>query len=110
MIYPEFLGKIHSFKGTSVALTSGLAYKNSSSLEDSVNPYFLFVRYLVQFLSHLSEYQAVNKMTPSNIAIVLGPNLLWPRCEGSVYPQGSSNAKYDLDYSTTLLNLVLFLF
>lgn len=40
------------------------------------------LRYLVQFLSHLSEYQAVNKMTPSNIAIVLGPNLLWPRCEG----------------------------
>nr|XP_055032389.1 SH3 domain-binding protein 1 [Misgurnus anguillicaudatus] len=40
------------------------------------------LRYLVQFLSHLSEYQKVNKMTPSNIAIVLGPNLLWPRCEG----------------------------
>ncbi|KAK2876535.1 hypothetical protein QQF64_004664 [Cirrhinus molitorella] len=40
------------------------------------------LRYLVQFLSHLSEEQAVNKMTPSNIAIVLGPNLLWPRCEG----------------------------
>ncbi|XP_052426810.1 SH3 domain-binding protein 1 [Carassius gibelio] len=39
------------------------------------------LRYLVQFLSHLSEQQAVNKMTPSNIAIVLGPNLLWPRCE-----------------------------
>uniref|UniRef100_A0A672Q7Y1 SH3 domain-binding protein 1-like n=1 Tax=Sinocyclocheilus grahami TaxID=75366 RepID=A0A672Q7Y1_SINGR len=40
------------------------------------------LRYLVQFLSHLSEQQAVNKMTPSNIAIVLGPNLMWPRCEG----------------------------
>ena len=42
----------------------------------------LSVRYLVQFLSLLSEQQAVNKMTPSNIAIVLGPNLLWPRAEG----------------------------
>uniref|UniRef100_A0A8C9XA20 SH3 domain binding protein 1 n=1 Tax=Sander lucioperca TaxID=283035 RepID=A0A8C9XA20_SANLU len=41
------------------------------------------LRYLVQFLSLLSEQQAVNKMTPSNIAIVLGPNLLWPRAEGS---------------------------
>uniref|UniRef100_A0A673AB72 SH3 domain-binding protein 1-like n=1 Tax=Sphaeramia orbicularis TaxID=375764 RepID=A0A673AB72_9TELE len=40
------------------------------------------LRYLVQFLSLLSEQQAVNKMTPSNIAIVLGPNLLWPRAEG----------------------------
>lgn len=40
------------------------------------------LRYLVQFLSHLSEQRAVNKMTPSNIAIVLGPNLLWPLREG----------------------------
>ncbi|KAI9529298.1 hypothetical protein NQZ68_010963 [Dissostichus eleginoides] len=40
------------------------------------------LRYLVQFLSLLSEQQAVNKMSPSNIAIVLGPNLLWPRSEG----------------------------
>nr|XP_019938980.1 PREDICTED: SH3 domain-binding protein 1-like [Paralichthys olivaceus] len=40
------------------------------------------LRYLVQFLSLLSEQQAVNKMSPSNIAIVLGPNLLWPRAEG----------------------------
>nr|XP_020476018.1 SH3 domain-binding protein 1-like [Monopterus albus] len=40
------------------------------------------LRYLVQFLSRLSEQQAVNKMTPSNIAIVLGPNLLWPQAEG----------------------------
>uniref|UniRef100_A0A674CG78 SH3-domain binding protein 1 n=1 Tax=Salmo trutta TaxID=8032 RepID=A0A674CG78_SALTR len=40
------------------------------------------LRYLVQFLSCLSEQQAVNRMSPSNIAIVLGPNLLWPRMEG----------------------------
>ncbi|XP_072524092.1 SH3 domain-binding protein 1 [Salminus brasiliensis] len=40
------------------------------------------LRYLVQFLACLSEQQAVNRMTPSNIAIVLGPNLLWPRTEG----------------------------
>lgn len=42
------------------------------------------LRYLVQFLSLLSEHQAVNRMTPSNIAIVLGPNLLWPRTEGEI--------------------------
>uniref|UniRef100_A0AAR2K6U2 Rho-GAP domain-containing protein n=1 Tax=Pygocentrus nattereri TaxID=42514 RepID=A0AAR2K6U2_PYGNA len=40
------------------------------------------LRYLIQFLACLSEQQAVNRMTPSNIAIVLGPNLLWPRTEG----------------------------
>ncbi|TSK14678.1 SH3 domain-binding protein 1 [Bagarius yarrelli] len=42
------------------------------------------LRYLIQFLACLSEHQAVNRMTPSNIAIVLGPNLLWPRVEGLV--------------------------
>lgn len=35
-------------------------------------------RYLMKFLARLAEDQEVNKMTPSNIAIVLGPNLLWP--------------------------------
>ncbi|KAG7506245.1 rho GTPase-activating protein 44-like isoform X4 [Solea senegalensis] len=41
-------------------------------------------KYLIKFLSKLStEYQDVNKMTPGNIAIVLGPNLLWTHNEGS---------------------------
>ncbi|CAM9243197.1 unnamed protein product, partial [Lampetra planeri] len=34
-------------------------------------------RYLMKFLARLAEQQEFNKMTPSNIAIVLGPNLLW---------------------------------
>ncbi|XP_077481699.1 bargin isoform X2 [Stigmatopora argus] len=42
------------------------------------------LRYLVQFLSLLSEEQAANKMSPGNVAIVLGPNLLWPRSEGEI--------------------------
>ncbi|XP_031210768.1 rho GTPase-activating protein 44 isoform X2 [Mastomys coucha] len=42
------------------------------------------IRYLIRFLSKLSEYQDVNKMTPSNMAIVLGPNLLWPQSEGNI--------------------------
>ncbi|XP_068100389.1 rho GTPase-activating protein 17 isoform X2 [Hyperolius riggenbachi] len=41
-------------------------------------------RYLVKFLSKLSHYSDVNKMTPSNIAIVLGPNLLWAKHEGTL--------------------------
>uniref|UniRef100_A0A8C9M7K5 SH3 domain binding protein 1 n=1 Tax=Panthera tigris altaica TaxID=74533 RepID=A0A8C9M7K5_PANTA len=36
------------------------------------------LRYLMKFLARLAEEQEENKMTPSNIAIVLGPNLLWP--------------------------------
>uniref|UniRef100_A0A3B5L2S2 Rho GTPase-activating protein 17 n=1 Tax=Xiphophorus couchianus TaxID=32473 RepID=A0A3B5L2S2_9TELE len=37
------------------------------------------LRYLVKFLARLT-----NKMTPSNMAIVLGPNLLWAKTEGSL--------------------------
>jgi hypothetical protein len=37
----------------------------------------LIFRYLVKFLSKLTEKSDINKMTPSNIAIVIGPNLLW---------------------------------
>ncbi|KFZ53942.1 SH3 domain-binding protein 1, partial [Antrostomus carolinensis] len=35
------------------------------------------LRYLIKFLAKRAEHQELNKMTPSNIAIVLGPNLLW---------------------------------
>ncbi|XP_066496539.1 rho GTPase-activating protein 17 isoform X4 [Tiliqua scincoides] len=41
-------------------------------------------RYLIKFLAKLAQYSDVNKMTPSNIAIVLGPNLLWAKSEGSL--------------------------
>uniref|UniRef100_A0A8B9N2X7 Rho GTPase-activating protein 44 n=1 Tax=Accipiter nisus TaxID=211598 RepID=A0A8B9N2X7_9AVES len=40
------------------------------------------IRYLIKFLAKLTEYQDTNKMTPSNVAIVLGPNLLWDAGEG----------------------------
>ncbi|XP_072770175.1 rho GTPase-activating protein 17a isoform X11 [Nerophis lumbriciformis] len=42
------------------------------------------LRYLVKFLAKLTQDSDVNKMTPSNIAIVLGPNLLWAKTEGSL--------------------------
>ncbi|XP_056661841.1 rho GTPase-activating protein 17 isoform X4 [Monodelphis domestica] len=41
-------------------------------------------RYLIKFLAKLAQTSDVNKMTPSNIAIVLGPNLLWAKTEGSL--------------------------
>ncbi|XP_064423695.1 rho GTPase-activating protein 44 [Latimeria chalumnae] len=41
-------------------------------------------RYLIKFLAKLTEHQDMNKMTPGNIAIVLGPNLLWPQAEGNI--------------------------
>ncbi|NXC09000.1 RHG17 protein, partial [Orthonyx spaldingii] len=41
-------------------------------------------RYLIKFLAKLAQNSDVNKMTPSNVAIVLGPNLLWAKNEGSL--------------------------
>ncbi|XP_048407823.1 rho GTPase-activating protein 17-like isoform X5 [Stegostoma tigrinum] len=41
-------------------------------------------RYLIKFLAKLAQHSDVNKMTPSNIAIVLGPNLLWAKNEGAL--------------------------
>ncbi|XP_078520954.1 rho GTPase-activating protein 17 isoform X6 [Lissotriton helveticus] len=41
-------------------------------------------RYLIKFLAKLTQYSDINKMTPSNIAIVLGPNLLWAKHEGTL--------------------------
>ncbi|XP_072299339.1 rho GTPase-activating protein 44 isoform X4 [Eucyclogobius newberryi] len=41
-------------------------------------------RYLIKFLAKLSEYQESNKMTPGNMAIVLGPNLLWTHTEPNI--------------------------
>ncbi|KAM4525951.1 rho GTPase-activating protein 17a isoform 2-T3 [Fundulus diaphanus] len=42
------------------------------------------LRYLVKFLARLAQDSEVNKMTPSNISIVLGPNLLWAKTEGTL--------------------------
>ncbi|KAM9456841.1 rho GTPase-activating protein 44 isoform 1-T1 [Clarias gariepinus] len=41
-------------------------------------------RYLIKFLAKLTEFQDANKMTPGNIAIVLGPNLLWTHSESNM--------------------------
>lgn len=39
------------------------------------------LRYLMKFLSILSEKNQQNKMSSSNISIVMAPNLLWPENE-----------------------------
>uniref|UniRef100_A0A8C9AJR1 Rho GTPase-activating protein 17 n=1 Tax=Prolemur simus TaxID=1328070 RepID=A0A8C9AJR1_PROSS len=45
---------------------------------------FINFRYLIKFLAKLAQTSDLNKMTPSNIAIVLGPNLLWAKNEGTL--------------------------
>ncbi|XP_036906960.1 rho GTPase-activating protein 17 isoform X5 [Sturnira hondurensis] len=47
-------------------------------------PNFVNFRYLIKFLAKLAQTSDINKMTPSNIAIVLGPNLLWAKNEGTL--------------------------
>ncbi|XP_043919277.1 SH3 domain-binding protein 1 [Protopterus annectens] len=49
-------------------------------------------RYLIKFFAKLAEHQEVNKMSPSNIAIVLGPNLLWPKREGDAAAMDMASA------------------
>ncbi|XP_063824835.1 rho GTPase-activating protein 44-like [Ostrinia nubilalis] len=41
------------------------------------------LRYLIKFLAALTQNQATNKMTPSNLAIVIAPNLLWAADESA---------------------------
>jgi hypothetical protein len=36
------------------------------------------LQYLIKFLARLSENSDINKMSASNIGLVIGPNLLWP--------------------------------
>jgi len=35
----------------------------------------------MRFLCQLSKFSDVNKMSASNIAVVVAPNLLWPRSD-----------------------------
>lgn len=52
-----------------------------NSLWESINSLpdtnYQNLRYLIKFLSALTKNQNKNKMTPSNLAIVIAPNLLW---------------------------------
>lgn len=51
------------------------------------------LKYLMKFLSKLSEKQQQNKMSTQNIAIVMSPNLLWPQNENDQnYAQQVSRA------------------
>ncbi|NXY48841.1 3BP1 protein, partial [Ceuthmochares aereus] len=70
-LYNEWV-KVASLKDVDVRIQS-LKDTCSRLPQESYNN----LRYLIKFLAKLAEHQEVNKMTPSNIAIVLGPNLLW---------------------------------
>lgn len=50
------------------------------------------LRYLIKFLSALTQNQATNKMTPSNLAIVIAPNLLWGSADDSAFDMNQTAA------------------
>ncbi|XP_052843881.1 rho GTPase-activating protein 92B isoform X2 [Drosophila gunungcola] len=41
------------------------------------------LRYLTRFLSHVQQRSVHNKMSSQNLAIVMSPNMLWPRIDKS---------------------------
>lgn len=53
---------------------------------------FQNLRYLIKFLSTLTQNQSTNKMTPSNLAIVIAPNLLW----------AADNSTFDMNVTTAV--------
>ncbi|KAJ8363334.1 hypothetical protein SKAU_G00121650 [Synaphobranchus kaupii] len=63
------------------------------------------LQYLMKFLACLSEQEAATKMSPKNIAIVLGPNLLWPRMEGEGSPMEMAS-QYSMQVVTVIEPLI----
>ena len=60
---------------------------------------------LVQFLSQVSSYSTINKMTPANLAIVFAPNLLQP--PPSVMKEGMNAILEDQSYSNKLMEVLI---
>uniref|UniRef100_A0A672P6U8 Rho GTPase-activating protein 17-like n=1 Tax=Sinocyclocheilus grahami TaxID=75366 RepID=A0A672P6U8_SINGR len=61
-------------------------------------------RYLVKFLAKLALESDINKMTASNIAIVLGPNLLWARTEGSLAEMAATTSIHVVSIIELIIN------
>ena len=75
-----------AFALTSFTVIDGIQYAYSSTWFNVLAVRYIFLyrpavfdRYLIKFLAKLSENSDINKMSPSNIAIVMGPNLIWPQ-------------------------------
>ncbi|KAL1277693.1 hypothetical protein QQF64_024366 [Cirrhinus molitorella] len=61
-------------------------------------------RYLVKFLAKLALESDINKMTASNIAIVLGPNLLWAKTEGSLAEMAATTSVHVVSIIELIIN------
>lgn len=67
------------------------------------------LRYLVKFLAKLAANSSNNKMSPSNIAIVIAPNLIWAQRDAEEQPDMSTlgrNMSLTGDYRSIVDHLV----
>lgn len=67
------------------------------------------LRYLVKFLAKLAANSSSNKMSPSNIAIVIAPNLIWAQRDAEEQPDMSTlgrNMSLTSDYRSIVDHLV----
>ncbi|XP_066972417.1 SH3 domain-binding protein 1-like isoform X1 [Macrobrachium rosenbergii] len=67
------------------------------------------LRYIIKFLTKLAGNSASNKMSPSNIAIVIAPNLIWAQRENDEQPDLSTlgrNMSLTSEYRSVVENLV----
>ncbi|XP_078310671.1 rho GTPase-activating protein 8-like isoform X3 [Crassostrea virginica] len=52
---------------------------------------YQILKFIVQLLTEVVDHSAINKMNSSNLAIVFGPNLLWPKGQASLSSMGYLN-------------------
>lgn len=52
---------------------------------------YQILKFIVQLLTEVVDHSAMNKMNSSNLAIVFGPNLLWPKGQASLSSMGYLN-------------------
>ena len=65
---------------------------------------YTVLKYIIHFLTQVVQYEESNKMTSINLAIVFGPNLLWPKGQANLSGIGHLNSfvAYLIDNYTQL--------
>lgn len=65
---------------------------------------YIVLKYIIHFLTQVNQYSDTNKMNSVNLAIVFGPNLLWPKGQANLSSIGHLNsfAAYLIDNYTQL--------
>ncbi|CAI8013575.1 Rho GTPase-activating protein 44 [Geodia barretti] len=71
-LYAEFMSSVQ------LADTSTTLQKMKDLLSQLPPSHNATLKYLLAFLHEFAQYHEMTKMTTGNIAIVMGPNLLWP--------------------------------